>query len=444
MVGRIVSASTKWREDRSAGTATDQPGTSLPPILLTRAGFGGTLGAARCLGRHGVPVQLAGAHLLDPARWSRWARTVAAPADPEALVTWLLEEAPPGLVVYGSCDDLAWVLSRERETLSRRHHLYSPPLAALEAVLDKRRLHALAGEVGLRTPATWYPVDEAEALRLAPGLPYPVLLKPRTQVLSLTRSKGLRVNGPEELGTAWRAACAQFRFAPSLLSHLPEAAVPMIQAYHRDRADRILTISGFVDETQRHFVARASRKILQSPRGLGVGIGFDSRPLDPALAAAVQRLCAAAGFYGVFDVELLGEVEPLLIDFNPRLYNQVSFEVARGLPSPWLVYLGATGRREELAVEVARARAVPEQPGAIYCNRFTARFELAWQVLTGAVPLAEERRWRSWYASHRGEVTDPYVEQGDPGPQLAQGLSEIAGMLRHPRAFLRKRILGKH
>lgn len=414
-----------------------------PPMVLGNADFGGTLAATRCLGAHGVPVLLPGAARLDPARWSRHARRIQAPSDPEQLVTWLLDEAPPGLVVYPTCDDLAWLLARDRDALGRRHHLYSPPLAAVEALLDKRRLHELARAVGLACPETWYPRDEAEATRLAPELPFPVLLKPRTQVLSRSHTKGFRAASAGELPAAWRAASGELRYAPSLLERIPGAAVPLLQAYHRDRSDRITSVAGFVDEGQRLFVARASTKVLQSPRGLGIGICFQSTPLEPALAGAIQALCAAAGYHGAFEVELLAGDPPLLIDFNPRFYGELAFEVARGLPSPWLVYLGALADGPALEAEVARARAAPVHQDAIFCNKLAARIDLCSQALAGVVPVGEALRWRRWYLDHRHRAVDPYEERGDPGPLIAQWISVATGVLRHPRAFLRQRVWGR-
>lgn len=414
-----------------------------PPMLLADADFGGTLAATRCLGARGVPVLLAGARRLDPARWSKFARRAAAPADPEALSAWLRDEAPPGLVLYPTSDDLAWVLARDRDALGRRHRLYSPPLSAIEALLDKRRLHTLADAAGLATPTTWYPRDEAEALRLVPELPFPLLLKPRTQVLSLSHSKGLRVARAEELASTWRAACRALRYAPSLLQRIPEAAVPMMQAYHADRAERIIEVAGFVDEGGALFVARAATKVLQSPRGLGIGIAFQALPLDPGLAASIRALCAAAGYHGAFDMEFLDGPRPMLIDFNPRFYGQMAFEVARDLPTPWLVYLGALGEREALAAEVARALAAAERPDAIFCNKFVARLELLLQVAAGVVPASEAGRWRRWYRERRAGAVDPYDHPGDPGPLLAQWLSVTSHAARHPRSFLRQRVLGR-
>jgi hypothetical protein len=43
----------------------------------------------------------------------------------------------------------------------------------------------------------------------------------------------------------------------------------------------------------------------------------------------------------------------LLIDFNPRFYSQMGFDIARGSPLPLLVYEAACGHEAQLA-EVSR------------------------------------------------------------------------------------------
>lgn len=389
------------------------------PALLTHAGWRGTLAAVRCLG---------------------------APGDSAALLDWLRElgAREPGCVLYPSCDDLAWLFSLHRAELGRWFRLYSPPIEALEGLLDKRRLHALAQEAGLSTLPTWYPESEQEALALLPQLPFPVLLKPRTQVLSLTHGKGVRADRPEELAFAWRRARERTRHAPELLARLPEAVQPMVQAYCAEGADSIYTVSGFAGRGEGQFAARASRKLLQRPRGLGVGICFGSAPLPAALEEALATLCRRAGYFGAFDAEFL-EVDgrPKLIDFNPRYYNQMAFEVARGLPVPWLVQLGACGDEEGLARAVAQARAVRPHPDATFCDRFVTGTDLLWQVLLRTIPPAEERRLWRWHRAHRAHEVDPFEEAGDPGPQLAEIACEVAAALRHPRAFLRHAALGR-
>ena len=73
--------------------------------------------------------------------------------------------------------------------------------------------------------------------------------------------------------------------------------------------------------------------------------------------AGLVRLFRAVGFHGVFDAEFIEDGgRHLLIDVNPRFYNHMAFEVDRGLPLPWLAYLGAVGDGEGLRAAVASAR----------------------------------------------------------------------------------------
>jgi hypothetical protein len=44
-----------------------------------------------------------------------------------------------------------------------------------------------------------------------------------------------------------------------------------------------------------------------------------------------------------------------LIDFNPRYYHYLAFDIARGMPLPLMVHAAATGDRAELARLVTRA-----------------------------------------------------------------------------------------
>ena len=85
------------------------------------------------------------------------------------------------------------------------------------------------------------------------------------------------------------------------------------------------------------------------------------------------------GYFGVFEAEFirLGD-ERLLIDFNPRFFGQMGFDVARGLPIVGLAYeaaLGGTQRVTQLLQASAswstanqnRTRVLPPdgaQPGA--------------------------------------------------------------------------------
>jgi D-aspartate ligase len=419
------------------------------PVLLLQADFCGTLAATRCLGEHGIEVTIADGNRLAPARWSRFAtRCLDGPdlREPSAIIAWLkaFGAREERHVLLPTSDELAWLFALHRGELREQFDLYSPPVATIEALLDKRRLHALAADAGLSTPRTWYPQDEEEAAALSGELAMPVLLKPRTQVFSRLHGKGCRVERPGELAAAFRREVERAEYAHEVLGRLPEALLPMVQEFAAGAAQAVYTVSGFAGDEGRLFCARASRKVLQRPRQLGVGLCFEAAELPADLAAALERLCRLVRYHGAFDIEFL-EVDgrKLLIDFNPRFYNQMAFEIARGLPAPLLCWLGATGQQEELWRGVADARQAQAGAGAIFCDHVATAEALGLQRLFGAVSAEEERRWRHWYGAHRGQRIDAVAQPGDQAPQLAEVLGEIAGALRHPRAFLRKTALGE-
>ena len=92
-------------------------------------------------------------------------------------------------------------------------------------------------------------------------------------------------------------------------------------------------MAGFVDDGG-ECVALASMKILQRPRKVGIGLCFEARAIEEPLVEKIAALCRRVGYTGVFEAEfVVAGDRRLLIDFNPRFYSQMGFEVARGLPA---------------------------------------------------------------------------------------------------------------
>ena len=184
------------------------------------------------------------------------------------------------------------------------------------------------------------------------------------------------------------------------------------------------------------FVARGTRKLLQWPRRAGVGILFEDAPVGDELARGIQRMCERAGFFGVFEAEFVRSGDDLvLIDFNPRFFGQMGFDVARGLPAPFLVYLAALGDTVGLkaAVETAqRWRAT----GPIRFGNLTAL------RLTRAAERVVGRTLDPWAngASHGVLQLDASVDPDDWLPGVLDGVKQVAGAMIHPRAVLRAAI----
>ncbi len=413
-----------------------------PPALLCDATWYGTLAAARDLGSRGVRVTLASDALVAPARWSRYVdRTVSCPKSKEAarFVEWLLAfgEREPGHVLYPTSDEVAWHVAAHREALSKRFLLYSPPLDTFVRILDKLRLADEGRAAGLDVAETYCPEDEAALERLGRQAQFPLLVKPRAQVLSEGFGKVTpRVDGPEALKAAWRSWCDGVRYHRQVRERIPGVERPLLQVCYPG-AECVHTVDGFIDESGL-LTTRGCTKLLQRPRRSGPGILFEDAPVDDAVEEGLRRLCRATGFHGVFDVEFLEHRgRKLLIDFNPRFYNHMAFEIDRGLPLPWLAYLGALGDREALRAAVVETKAVRSERRA-YVHRLPTEMMLGVQSLSGAMPRGERRRWRRWMADHDGRVTDPAHRENDRWPAVAEVAMEILGFARHPRTYVRR------
>ncbi|MFT3912516.1 MAG: hypothetical protein QM704_00075 [Anaeromyxobacteraceae bacterium] len=191
-----------------------------PPFLLTSATYYGTLAAARALGRAGIPVVLADGALIAHTRWSRHVtrreRLPRGRGRPRCSSgSSRIGRAAPGMVLYPTSDDLAWLFAAHRHRLAEHYRLLSPPVDVVYGFLNKRRLHDLCLEAGLEAPVTHFPADVAEVERLAHRLTYPVMVKPqRGRIFFDTKVKGRRVDHPGELVAAYVEFVRRNRYHP--------------------------------------------------------------------------------------------------------------------------------------------------------------------------------------------------------------------------------------
>lgn len=405
------------------------------PALLTTSKYIGTLATVRCLGRYGVSVVVASSTVLGPAQWSRAASRVVRGrprTDPESMLAWLLEigASSPGAVLHPTSDEMAWIIARHAERLARVFRLYTPSFHAMRSLLDKSELHRAASLAGLATPLAFFPGTEEDAERAGWQLPA-FVVKPRSQVFYASHAKGAIVAGAAEVARAWRA-CRESPYAAGVREDAPDIDKPILQELVA--TDGVYSISGFVARDFEILAARGARKVLQRPSGVGVGVCFESAPVDEGLLARLGALVRGVGFIGPFEAEFVGP-ERRLIDFNPRYYGQMAFDIARGAPLPWMLHLGAHGR-DDLLRAAALASEPPDAPRA-YGDRVTLRLLLASRKLAGTLEPDDARKWRDWLREHEGSVVDATMAPGDPLPALASALSTIRDAARHPRGFWR-------
>ena len=417
------------------------------PCLLTMPTYLGTLAAARCLGRAGLQVTIAGSELLSPARWSHYATRFVHCPEPRhsrEFLEWLLAfgEREPGHFLYPSSDEVGFLYAAHQAELARHFKLYQPPFAAIATLLDKKALHAACTKAGIATVDTWFPKSVEEAASLAPKLPFPLMIKPRTQVMLASLSKGIVVNSASDLAGRYRERLRLDSYPAETLASFGCDLPPMLQVYCGAAREGIYSVAGFVDESGQLLGARASVKVLQRPRHVGIGLCFAAAELHPEIAESLARLCRESGYYGVFEAEfIIDGARHMLIDFNPRWYGQMAFEIARGLPLPLFAWLSAMGDTEGVRELAASASRVRQGDAVIFCHRFFLKFLLLVQRATGTMTAAESRRWTEWYATNRTRAVDASADPNDRLPGVVHAVSELLDAVRHPRGFLRGYVL---
>jgi predicted ATP-grasp superfamily ATP-dependent carboligase len=414
--------------DISGAIVTRSP----PPALLFVADSHGTLAAVRSLGRAGIPVTVADWRRLVPARWSRYAtRGVDCPSFERGgatFVEWLLSfgKRRPGHVLLATTDDLAWLFARHARELEQHFRLATAPIDAMDTLLNKWRLSQACAGAGLTTPQT---VLAGSNDALAP----PLLIKPQSQVLFHPHHKGLVVTDLAALETELTRFRAGTRYDPSLLAFDSRVAVPMLQAFVDVRRYGTYSLSGFVDDD--HLVVKASRKVLQRPFSVGVGLCFEAAPVEEGLAHRIAALCRHLGHRGVFEVELLDAGERrLLVDFNPRFFGQMAFDIARGADLPLLAYLLALGNRRRLAKVVDVSRVPAADAPRAWCDRITLACYLSALRLTQAFSRHDAAYWRRWLDT---KPHDAVLDAGDVWPTVVAAGQTLLLQLAHPRSTLR-------
>jgi D-aspartate ligase len=412
----------------------------LAPVLLADATWYGTLAAVRDLGSRGVPVTLACDARVAPARWSRFVTsTVRCPSTKDAatFLAWLHEfgDRNPGHVLYPTSDDAAWVIATNREELAKKYRLYSPSAETLAKLLDKGQLAMEARAAGLLIPETWLPEAEVDLERVIREAAFPVFVKPRTQILAVGGLKGGPAYQASDLAPLWRASRLSDEQLRRLGPHMRQAGNPLVQSCYPVR-ESIYTVDGFVDGGG-EMVVLGCTKILQRPRNRGPGIIFDHATVPAPLVEGLRRLWLNTGFQGVFDIEFIRDGDrTMLIDLNPRFYNHMALEIDRGMPLPWLAYLGALGDGAALRAAIQTAREQCREDGRVYVHKLPTHLMLSLQRLFGNMSGDETRRWREWIAERADRISDPVSVPGDRLPAVCEVFLHAVTFARHPRSFL--------
>ena len=128
----------------------------------------------------------------------------------------------------------------------------------------------------------------------------------------------------------------------------------------------------------------------------------------------------------------------MLIDFNGRFYNQIAFDIARGMELPALAYAAATKNQVELARLMSLANSGQPDGVAGFCNHSVLATMIKMQRVFRTMSRKDAARWLSWSEGSHGTIVDAIKDPHDALPTLVEVGQRLLHGIRHPRAFVRQ------
>lgn len=315
--------------------------TDRPAVLLTDAPSNATLAALRSLGRRGVPVGVCGFegefNLSFHSRYVGERLLLPSPTlDAPGFVRKLGEVLASGRypVLFPTSERTIQLVSASRDSLPPSVRLPIPSREAVEVAQDKERTLALARSVGVPAPTTWCPEGPAEAARLAPGLPYPVIVKPR-------QTNFLDAGG--RLRKAGYAVAPDARALERAWGEIHRAVPrPLIQALVAGAGAGVFSIW----DRGTPLVWFAHRRLREEdPRGGRASAAASVTP-DPRLVECATALLKALSWHGVAMVEFKHDERAQrfwLMEINGRFWGSLALALAAGVDFPYYLYRLALG-----------------------------------------------------------------------------------------------------
>lgn len=289
----------------------------------------------RSLGRADVAVHAVGDARWDTMRRSRYCTSfthVEPGGDLEDRWLDWLERGPRGSVVLPTTDSVVALVARHRKQLMEWGYIpFEANDDVIDAVLDKRRTHQLAEEVGVASPATVALASVGEIDEALLQVSMPCAFKPAHSFLFArhfgVRTKLFVVNDRAELESALRVT------EPLGLEMLLTEIIPGPDS-------RLCHYATYMDERGDPLFHFTRRKVRQYPPSFGIGC-YQLTKWDPEVAAAGLRLFRGIGLRGLAAVEFKHDPrdgQPKLIECNHRFTTATELTRMAGIDMPLLTY----------------------------------------------------------------------------------------------------------
>jgi predicted ATP-grasp superfamily ATP-dependent carboligase len=360
-----------------------------------------SLGAARNLARHGVPVCIVDSELCV-ARFSRSVRHFfkCPPTDDEAgFVEFLLKMAAErdmkDWVLFPSTDEYVRLFAQHRRHLSEWYVVTTPPWDVIRFLYDKRLTHSLAIRQGIPVPETHNPGSVHNLASL--DMSFPVVLKPAitTHFCSVTKKKAYRADNVQELIRLYE-----------MMTTIIDPSEILVQELIPGRAENLFSYVGFFKEGL-PVAGLSARRPRQHPMEFGRASTFVEVVDAPKLETLAAQFLQGIAYSGLAEVEFMYDRKHSrfeLLEVNPRIWGWHSITIRAGLELPYLAYLHALGE----AVDVGPAR-----ENVKWVRLVTDIPTAALEVLAGRLGV------REYLASLSGDTEFAVFSLSDPLPFAA-------------------------
>jgi predicted ATP-grasp superfamily ATP-dependent carboligase len=377
-------------------------------VLVTDGEQRCALAACRALGAAGYEVVAASARQPAAAKWSRYCSHGIRVPDPRREPTRFAErlrrelERRPYDVVLPAGDASLLALSAHRARLEPLVRMGLPAHQVVEACFDKELLVRRARETGFAPPVTTRCLTIGDGRSAARRLGYPVIVKPLRSFCAVRGSERKPVLAANDTALAGAAEQAG---APFLVQEFLGDA-PIVSCAGVAVEGRLL---GFV----------TSRYERVWPHARGSASCSETFAPPAALDARVERLVAALGWSGIFELEVIERRggAAAVIDFNTRVYGSLALAVRAGsnLPAIWCRYL----LQEELidGEPAAGLRYRWEDGELLSLLRALVRREL--QTASAIVRAGHDVVWAHYEAGDAGPLVARLIYLGRRGIETA-------------------------
>jgi predicted ATP-grasp superfamily ATP-dependent carboligase len=308
------------------------------------------LSIVRSLGRRGVHVTTGSDRRIPLARLSRFSDDAYRYPDPErdceAFLTHLSEHLTEReyFAVVPVADSTSALLSKHKDEIEQSGTTVAvEDWGTFRRAYHKNRTFELAADLSVPTPTTRVPESPSEVADLATGLPYPVVLKPRTKTVWTDAGRchyteitdDNYIQHPAALVDAYRTYLEE---RPVLQQ---EDHLPLVQEYIEGTTTTTVVLADDGDVVT-HFQEERVRTYPSS----GGNSTLLGALVEPTMLEYAEEVIGALEWTGPAMVEFMRtpDDEFYLIEVNGRYWGSVPFAISCGVDFPWLQYQQLHGR----------------------------------------------------------------------------------------------------